>query len=90
MQNIVYGEFLPVVLGGGSSISAPTRYDDEADPSALNSFAAAAYRFGHSLIQGEVEMRGTNDEGRVESYRIKDNFFNDSRYVDGDGKGMDR
>ena len=50
MQRIVYGEFLPVVLGqetmkkyqlGGNT---RTRYNPRIDPSVRNSFATAAYR----------------------------------------------
>ncbi len=65
-QNIVYSEFLPAVLGKfltkkdlkklGIKAKA-TKYDKKVDVSILNEFSTAAYRFGHSLIQGQVDTR---------------------------------
>ncbi len=56
-QNIVYGEYLPVILGKEAmsrhKVSLPrgdsyTNYDPNLNPGIRNSFATAAYRFGHS------------------------------------------
>ena len=55
MQNIVYGEYLPVVLGEQAmrkyDLELPKKqkefstYKSNTDPSITNSFATAAYRF---------------------------------------------
>ena len=63
-QHITYNEWLPIVLGTdymdqldilplthGHSNS----YRDTVNPTIINSFAAAAFRFGHTLIQGMLE-----------------------------------
>ena len=57
-QNIVYKEFLPAVLGRSIPPlrirAGVSRYQSEVDPSITNEFATAAYRFGHTLIQGVI------------------------------------
>jgi len=56
MQNIVYGEYLPTILGAkymkkfGLLVEESSNYDPSVEPNIFNSFAAAAFRFGHSMI----------------------------------------
>ena len=58
-QHIVYNEWLPVILGNNFmrlfglfplSSGHSFDYDDNFDPRINNEFAAAAFRFGHSLV----------------------------------------
>lgn len=58
-QHIVYNEWLPVILGNNFmrlyglfplSSGQSFDYDDNFDPRINNEFAAAAFRFGHSLV----------------------------------------
>lgn len=51
-QNIVYNEFLPKI----TDISPYRKYSSKADASIANSFASAAYRFGHSLVRNSFEI----------------------------------
>ena len=62
MQNIVYGEYLPTILGVDFMksydliVSEETKYDPNVDPSVFNAFATAAFRFGHSMINGMFKL----------------------------------
>lgn len=60
VQHITYREFLPVLLGAEVmdlfelnvlSKGFYEGYDVRVDPTVANSFASAAFRFGHSLVQ---------------------------------------
>ncbi|XP_071451651.1 salivary peroxidase/catechol oxidase-like [Hetaerina americana] len=67
MQHITYNEFLPIILGkeymdkfqltplvtsGGNHTRL---YDADLNAGITNVFATAAFRFGHSLIQGNIQ-----------------------------------
>lgn len=69
VQHITYREFLPLVLGRDvcklfdleiKSSGYYTQYDLRANPTVANSFSAAAFRFGHSLIQDSY-LRSTRN-----------------------------
>ena len=53
MQAITYREFLPLLLGQGA-IPAYSGYRRDVDPSIRNEFATAAFRFGHTMLPGEL------------------------------------
>ena len=96
MQNVVYGEYLPVVLGSeamrsnGLELHKKSRYDNNKDPSITNSFATAAYRFGHSMIQGIIDMCSTASAAILRSYPLSENYFNLENYEYDNGEGMEQ
>lgn len=94
MQNVVYGQFLTAVLGQQAmddfnlSIDVGSCYNENLDPSIFNSFATAAFRFGHSLIQGLIEMVTLSGNSNSD-FKLRDNFFDMTKYVQSDGSGME-
>lgn len=61
LQHITYREFLPIILGPDvmkifdiklSKDGYYNGYSDKVSATAANGFATAAFRFGHSLVQG--------------------------------------
>ena len=85
MQNIVYGQYLATILGPevmdqyGLKIDEASTHNPDMDPSITNAFATAAFRFGHSMIRSFATMMD-HITNRVESYRLRDNFFKSELY----------
>lgn len=68
-QHITYREFLPLVLGKEvcrlfdlelEPRGYYQRYDPKANPTVANAFSAAAFRFGHALVQGSIMRSDMN------------------------------
>lgn len=81
IQNIVYNEYLPVILGNNAmdeyglwSTTGFSQYNPQTDATIFNSFATAAYRFGHSMVAGIVRLISGNN-AQVGSYNIRDHYF---------------
>ena len=92
IQNIVYNEFLPIVLGKitmkGYNLTLPdvleeeTVYDPHADSAIANEFATVANRFGHSLIPNL--LLPSIDPIRSQNHcPLKENFFQFEEHVIG-------
>ena len=83
-QSIVYGGYLPVVLGeknldGLELTKDGSNYDAEEEPTMTTEFATAAFRFGHSMIQGLIERFNTDNSGLFDSYLLHEVFFTSDR-----------
>ncbi len=92
MQTIIYNEYLPIVLGetyakdpknGLTTPATGTKYDPSINPSVENGFATAAFRFGHSMIQGLIKVFMAATGAHVKDYKIRDHFFDPENYEAG-------
>jgi peroxidase len=85
-QNVVFGQFLTLVLGEKTmkkyqldlgDENAYSQYNPALDATLFHNFATAAYRFGHTLLNGLIKLvRNLEDVG---SYLVRDNYFNSSQ-----------
>lgn len=75
-QRVVFTEFLDVLLGGmqGSGSHGWNGYNPAADPGISHEFAAAAYRFGHSMVTQTVQVLDAN--GQITDVALFDAFLN--------------
>ncbi|XP_050308302.1 peroxidase [Anthonomus grandis grandis] len=80
IQHITYNEFLPILLGKdmmekfGLLVQKQgywDGYDSKVNPNVIDAFAAAAYRFGHSLLPTAVE-RWSKAHKFIASKRLSD------------------
>ena len=75
MQNVVYGQWLREVLGPrlhqkyNLDPMARSYYKPNKDPTISNAFATAAFRFGHTLLEGNMTL-----------FRLRDTFFDSTVY----------
>ena len=75
MQNVVYGQWLREILGPqlyqeyAIDPLADSYYKPEKMPTIINEFATAAFRFGHTLLEGDMT-----------TFRLRDTFFNSTIY----------
>jgi len=95
-QHIVYKEWLPTILGNNYMrlfgllplvAGHSTDYQDNFDPRINNEFAAAAFRFGHSMVAGRFSMK--DGLGSAQSLNLSDVFFQ-PRVVRASADSLDR
>ncbi|KAK3603011.1 hypothetical protein CHS0354_037758 [Potamilus streckersoni] len=96
VQHVVYMEYLPHILGPiimkkYGLYSTPkgfnTVYNPTVDPTTANAFGAAAYRFGHTLIPGELILY--NHLLLQKAIKIEHAFNRPTALMDDYGRGAD-
>ncbi|ELT88406.1 hypothetical protein CAPTEDRAFT_72445, partial [Capitella teleta] len=99
MQHVTFNEFLPIVLGTKSmerhglnllQQGFYSGYRNDVDPSIRNSFATAAFRFGHTLIPKSFDR--FNESWSTNSYPSLDlstMFFQPQHAFDTKADGVD-
>lgn len=75
-QRVVFTEFADVLLGGmkGSGAHGWSGYNPDVNPAISEEFAAAAYRFGHSLVTQTIQVVDAN--GQISDIALFDAFLN--------------
>ncbi|GFR24013.1 peroxidasin [Trichonephila clavata] len=98
LQHITYREFLPVMFDFrkrkqfGLLIDDTEdydSYDETMNPGIHHGFSTAAFRFGHTLVQDNVELRDENYELR-EELQLRDTYMNPSLLYNGGFDGVIR
>ncbi|XP_069947342.1 peroxidase isoform X1 [Cherax quadricarinatus] len=83
-QHIIYNEWLPIVIGKDYMVAnglLPLRrgysrdYNSGLDPTILNEFSTVAFRFGHTLVQGMIQLVGKKGQS-AGALQLHQNFNN--------------
>jgi len=73
IQAVTYEEFLPHI---GIQLDPYTGYDENVQPDITNTFSAAAYRFGHTMVNGRlVRFEENGDDWMFGAKDLRDGFF---------------
>ncbi|XP_041371231.1 peroxidasin homolog pxn-2-like [Gigantopelta aegis] len=87
LQHITYHQFLPIVLGDRGmtrhGLNKRYRYSHKINADIFNSFATAAYRFGHSMITRTFNTHD-NPEQLIDKMYFRPHFLTGNS-----GKGVD-
>jgi len=87
-QHIIYGEWLPILLGLQYMTSFnllpltsgfTSNYDENLDPRVNNEFSTAAFRFGHSMMPRRFPSVDRTFKDRTQ-FNLDDVFFNSSLF----------
>ena len=77
VQAITYKEFLPALLGTGTSVPKAHEYayNLEQNPTITTAYSHAAFRYGHSTVSSNLQL--VNDDGSsAGSLPLRNAFFN--------------
>ncbi len=83
-QNIIYTQYLPALLGP-NALPAYRGYNPNVNATISNEFSTVAFRFGHSLLSGDVERQGNNGQTVAADVPLEEDFF-DPTILNGEGQ----
>lgn len=75
LQAITFNEFLPALLGP-NAIKPYTGYNPNVNPSIANEFSTGAFRFGHSMLNSDIEFLDNQGNPVHDPVELRDAFFN--------------
>ena len=83
-QSIIYNEWIPAVLGA-NALPAYTGYNPNVNATIADEFSTVAFRFGHSLLSGDIERDGNNGQSVAADVPLQQDFF-DPNLLNGEGQ----
>src|SRR5581483_12391770 len=73
-QSIVYKEWIPAVLGS-NALQNYRGYNPHVNATIANEFSTVAFRFGHSMVSGEIERQGNDGQDVAGNISLAFDFF---------------